>query len=156
MNQNQNNQYQEFNKFQIDFYTSIENFRKYTFYDIRRFGVLLLNNITKAFPFRARQIFDMYSPDVKGVNSPEIFYALQRMFVNNFSVSRVPQFIYFRGKMGTKQPKPKVRKNKNNFIDFDTEIESEIKSRLFLDSKTYLQLKYSKEIQKLGNILIQK
>jgi len=143
--------YQFFNKFQIMFYTSITEFNKFTHFEIKNNSFLLLNNLMKGFPHTATEILDIYSPHIKAIESPSIIIALQRKFVNNFSRARVPQHVYYKSK--TKAESKKKIKESNNGIIFDSSINNEIMSILFIDSKTFDYLKFTDKIQKLGKEL---
>ncbi len=142
------NSYEDFNKFQTAFYTSIKGFDEFTRFDVKRHGYTLLFNLAKGFPHLSNIILNLRGIGWSSAESPAILKALQRNFVNNFNVARVPQFIYF--------PSEKVEKSKEKVkstfkgLVFDVEIQNQIKSILFIDSKTYEYLKFGKQIQLLG------
>jgi hypothetical protein len=97
MENKQNNNFQEFNQFQTYFYTNINLFNNYTNFEIKRNSVQLLVNISKGFPALSQEILNIYSPEVKSIESPAIIRALQQAkFVNGFSRPKIPQFIYFK------------------------------------------------------------
>lgn len=150
--------FNEFNKFQTLFYTNIEEFNRYTDFEIRQNSFVLLNNLIKGYPYLATKILDIYSPDVKSIESPAIIIALQRKFVNNFSRARVPQHVYFKSLKVKSDSKSKVKtksnKNEKILYDFDGKIALELKSKLMIDEKTYQYLKYTDKIQFLGLELI--
>lgn len=147
--------YQAFNKFQTYFYTSIEGFEQFTNFEIKTHTFVLLSNLTKGFPTLATEIMDVYAPDfVTFDNSPSLIKALQRRFVNNFSKPRVPQHIYYKKAKQNTVKKPKAIKAHKGLLIFDNEIQFEIKSKLFYDSKTYEMLKFSEKVQNLGKQLI--
>lgn len=146
------NNYQEFNKFQTAFYTNTVEFGDYSKFEVRRHGYVLLNNLAKGFPNLVNLIINLKGINWSAPESPAVLKALQRKFVNNFNVSRIPQFIYFKQTKVTKS-KPKVRKTKHGLI-FDMETQQDICSILKIDSKTYEYLKFSEKIQYLGKQLI--
>jgi hypothetical protein len=144
--------YSFLNKFQSDFYTSIEGFAEYTNWDIKQNGVTLLINMYKGFPHLADKILNTYSaPFVVAMQSPAILRALQRVnFVNGFSRPRTPQYLYY--KQSTKKAKIEdlSRKKPKGCEDFAPEVANELMMLMFMDSKTYDYLKYTEKVQKLG------
>lgn len=153
-----NNDFEEFNKFQKAFYTSVDDFSKFTHYDIMRNSVRLLTTMSKQFPVRAQQFMDVYSPEVKSVQSVQLLIALQRKFINNFNIAKVPQFIYWKSKpvkVGRASKTSKTSKNKTSLtvIEFDDETKFKIKSQMFLDEKSYHSVCQTEQIQKLGRLL---
>lgn len=150
------NNFQEFNQFQTYFYTNVAQFNMYSNFEIRRNSVALLTNICKGFPLLAKDILNAYSPDVKAVESPAIIKALQRAkFVNGFSKSKVPQYIYYKNlkAVKSKAPKVKVKRLSKKLINFEPEVMDKIQTILFLDTKDYEDMKYTERVQKLGNNL---
>lgn len=150
------NNYQEFNQFQTYFYTNPQQFDLYSNFEIKRNAVALLTNICKGYPLLAKEILNIYSPEVKAIESPAIIKALQRdKFVNGFSKPRLPQFIFY--KQG-KVTKPKTVKNKTKttkskgkqIIEFEDEVIDKIQTILMLDNKDYHDLKGSEMVQNLG------
>jgi hypothetical protein len=152
----QNNHYAFFNRFQTMFYTSITEFSKYTYFEIKNNSFVLLNNLMKGYPHLAVEILDIYSPHIKAIESPAIIFALQRKFVNSFSRPRVPQHVYFKSLKPKAQPKSKTKEKVLNkdLINFDNDVSFEIKTLLRIDEKTYQYLKYSENIQKIGREIL--
>lgn len=145
------NQYQEFNNFQISFYTNIEKFENYSNYDCKKHGYVLINNMAKGFPNLADIISNLKGLNWTGTQSPALLKALQRRFVNRFVNVRVPNFVYFKNlKTEKSTEKIKVSKKSNKLYDFDIDIQKQICSLLMIDSKTYDALKYTEKIQFLG------
>lgn len=154
---NTKNNFQEFNQFQTYFYTNINQFNMFSNFEIKRNSVQLIINISKGYPNLAYEILNIYSPDVKAVESPAIIKALQRSkFVNGFSKPKIPQYIYFKTVKvpKTKEPKKKIIKKDKNIIEFDEIIKDKIQTILFLDDKDYQEFKYTERIQKLGKNLL--
>lgn len=151
-----NNTFEEFNKFQTYFYTSVQMFEQFTNFEIKRNAVMLLTNIGKGFPVLSMQILDIYSPDVKAIESPAIIKALQRAkFCNGFSRARMPNYVYYKNMKPKKESKSKVVKTKKiSYIEFDDTIRDIIQSKLLLDNKDYMYLLPSKRIQDLGKHLL--
>ena len=146
------NNYQEFNKFQSHFYTNPTQFKEYSFFEVKRLGYVLLNNIAKGFPNFADIILNLKGIDWSGPESLQLLIALQHKFKNNFSGGRIPKFIYWKQRKPEKTKK-KSRKTKKG-LEFSEDIRSEIMSILKYDSKTYEYLKYSQKIQYIGKQLI--
>jgi hypothetical protein len=145
------------NKFQSDFYTSVEGFANYTHYEIKLFAVTLLINMYKGFPHLADEVLNMYSPPfVKAIESPAIMKALQRTkFVTGFTRPRVPQYLFY--KQSTKKAKVegvKERKKPKDAVEFEPHIKAELMTLLMWDEKTYEYLKWGEKAQRLGNHLI--
>jgi len=147
--------YKAFNKFQNYFFTNIQGFNLFTNYEIKTHAFLLFNSLTKAFPDTAKK-YMFYNDFFKFDTSPELIKALQHKFINGFSRNRIPQAVYFpaakkpAGKL-IKKKRSKVDKSK---IDFSPEVIGLICSNLFIDGKTYDNLKYTKKIQDLGNQIV--
>ena len=154
---NVKNNFQEFNQFQTYFYTNINQFNMFSNFEIKRNSVQLIINISKGYPNLAYEILNIYSPDVKAVESPAIIKALQRSkFVNGFSKPKIPQYIYFKTVKvpKTKEVKKKIVKKDKNLIEFDKIIKDKIQTILFLDDKDYQEFKFTEKIQKLGKNLL--
>lgn len=154
---NTKNNFQEFNQFQTYFYTNINQFNMFSNFEIKRNSVQLIINISKGYPNLAYEILNIYSPDVKAVESPAIIKALQRSkFVNGFSKPKIPQYIYFKTVKvpKTKEVKKKIVKKDKNLIEFDEIIKDKIQTILFLDDKDYQEFKFTEKIQKLGKNLL--
>ena len=150
-----NDYYQEFNKFQTYFYTDREKFNNFSNYDIKKHAFVLLNNMGKGFPELADSIGSLYSPIVKAIQSPAIIKALQCRFVNNFSNKRIPSFIYYKTLPKQKESKKKsTKKSKTTCVEFDIEIQNEIKSILMIDSKDYESFKNTDKVQFLGKQIL--
>ena len=123
----------------------------------------LLVNISKGFPALSQEILNIYSPEVKSIESPAIIRALQQAkFVNGFSRPKIPQFIYFKqSKTKAKPIKPEKKKitkklskkDKELMVDFDPAIIEKIQSILFLDNKDFEDFKYTEQVQNLGRNL---
>lgn len=149
--------FQEFNKFQTYFYTNVNQFNMYSNFEIKRNSVQLLVNICKGFPLLSDEILNIYSPEVKAIESPAIIKALQRSkFVNGFSKPKVPQYIYFKNlkPVKTKEPKIKSTKKKIKYIEFELDIVEKIQTILMLDEKDYQDFKTTEKVQTLGLNLI--
>lgn len=146
MSSAQTNEYAELNKFQQAFFTSVSSFNKYTNFEVKKFGYILLNNIAKGFPNLADIIINLKGIEWSGVKSPELFRALQYRFVCN---PRVPQFVYYKNQKPAKT-KEKVTKVNKDLLEFDEEIRAQICSILMIDSKTYELLKFTEKVQYLG------
>lgn len=154
---NVKNNFQEFNQFQTYFYTNVNQFNMFSNFEIKRNSVQLIINISKGYPNLAYEILNIYSPDVKAVESPAIIKALQRSkFVNGFSKPKIPQYIFYKTVKvpKTKEPKKKIIKKDKNIIEFDEIIKDKIQTILFLDDKDYQEFKYTERIQKLGKNLL--
>jgi regulator of PEP synthase PpsR (kinase-PPPase family) len=106
----------------------------------------------KGLPQLADDVYNIYSPNVKAIQSPAIIIALQHRFVNGFSNSRVPKFVYYKAGKVVKEKVTKIKTKKGVVVPvvFDSEIVDIIQSALCYDSKTYDYLKFSPQIQKLG------
>lgn len=148
--------YTEFNKFQTYFYTNIVMFNQYTDFEIKKYAVQLLTNVAKGFPDLAKNILNIYSPQVVAIQSPAIIKALQRAkFVTGFGNARVPQFIYFKQNKAKPVPKKKgVRRKTTKGEEFTDDIIFEIQSILMYDSKDYEAFKFTPKVQQLGKMLI--
>lgn len=144
--------FEQFNKFQTAFFTDKNMFDKYTIYEIKKFGYVLLNNIAKGFPNLADIVCNLKGINWDGINSIQILRALQRQLISNHSV---PIFVYFKNCKPEKE-KVKATKSKTNakMLDFDSDIKSQICSILMYDSKTYEELKYSEKVQYLGKQIL--
>lgn len=139
--------YKQFNKIQQAFYTSVFDFNNFSNYEITANSYLLLNNIVKGQPTLANTVFNIYSPDCKALQSPELLKALQRKFHNGFSKARIPQFIYFKDQ--SKADKKKKQQDK-----IDDKIKQQICSMLFIDSKDFEYLKNTPKIKDLYNKIL--
>ena len=141
--------YQELNNFQTAFFTNINKFSEITNFEVKKFGYILINNLAKGFPNLADIIINLKGINWSGVTSPAILKALQRRFVNSYTVGRVPKFVYFKNLKPEKSTE-KVRKTKTGKLDFSDDIKKEICEILMIDSKSYEELKYTEKIQYLG------
>ncbi len=146
-----NTSYDEFNRFQSSFYTNIRVFNEFTNFDFKRHGFVLISNLAKGFPNLADLVANLNGIGWKGTESPAILKSLQRNFVNNFNATQIPQFIYYKSEKVVKS-KEKSKETSKGLI-FDSEIQSEIQSILFIDSKTYEYLRFGPKIQFLGQQL---
>jgi hypothetical protein len=149
--------YTFFNRFQTMFYTNIDEFQKFTYFEIKNNSFVLLTNLIKGFPSLAEEMLNIYSPAIKIFESPAIIIALQRKFVNNFSRPRTPQFLYYKSakaKPASKAKQKEIKKDGVVLKIFSDDIVNEIKSILMYDSKTYDYLKFSDKVQFLGNQLV--
>lgn len=148
--------FKEFNKFQTYFFTNAAMFAMYTNYEIKRHSVTLLTNIGKAFPELSRKILDIYSPDIKAIHSPAIIIALQKYkFINGFSTPRMPKEIYYKQNKPKAGPKKKgIKRKTEKGHEFTDDIKFEIMSKMMLDSKSYEDFKFRKDVQDLGLMLI--
>ena len=149
----ENTSYQELNTFQTAFFTNISKFQDYTNFEIKKFGYILINNIAKGFPNLADIISNLKGINWTGVTSPALIKALQHRFVNKFTQSRVPQFIYFKNLKPEKSTE-KVRKTKTGKLDFSDDVKKEICEILMIDSKSYDYLKYTEKVQELGKQIV--
>lgn len=152
---NKQNNFQEFNQFQTYFYTNVNQFNMYSNFEIKRNSVALLTNICKGYPMLAKQILDIWSPEVKGIESPAIIKALQRAkFINGFSKVKVPQYIYYKNMKPIKVKVPKVKvakvKNTKKLLEFEPEIIDKIQTILLYDRRDYEDFKFSDKVQTLG------
>lgn len=136
-----NNNYQVFNKFQQNFYTSISEFDKYTDYEIRINSYMLMNNMIKGNPAIALTLMNCYSDHVKMIQSPAIIKALQRKFINGFSKAKMPQYIYFKDQSKASKSN---KLTKNKVIEVEPSIKQNICSILFIDNKTFDYLLFRK------------
>lgn len=153
---NKANNFQEFNQFQTYFYTNVAQFNMYTNFEIKRNSVALLTNICKGFPLLADEILNVWSPEVKAIESPAIIKALQRAkFVNGFSKVKVPQYIYYKNLKAAKVKVPKVKVVKSNkkLIIFEPEIIDKIQTILMYDERDYEDFKFTEKVQTLGKNL---
>lgn len=107
----------------------------------------------KGFPHIADEIYNIYSPDLKALQSPTIIKALQHRFVNNYSHNSVPNFSYWKGGKANKPKvvKQRVKKGEIPLVEFEMEVVETIKSKLMMDSKTYDYLRFTPKVQKLGH-----
>lgn len=144
--------YEEFNNFQNAFYLSIRDFDEYTNFDFKRHGYVLLNNLSKGFPNLANLVLNLKGICWNAPESPGLIKGLQGKFINNFNTPRIPQFIYFKSEKEIKV-KQKAKATSKGLI-FDIEIQTQICSILFYDSKTYDYLKFSERVQFLGKQLL--
>lgn len=146
--------YQAFNRFQTNFFTSISGFNSYTNFEINQNAFMLFNNITKVFPAQAAK-FMFYNSFLRFDSSPSLIRALQHKYVNNFTRARIPKEIYYKGGV-----KKKIAKSKNvkatkvkgavELFVFEPHIILEIQIALQIDRKTYDKVWRSKEIQSIG------
>lgn len=143
--------YIEFNNFQGSFYTDRKMFSKYTNYDCKRFGYILINNMAKGFPNLANIISNLKGFTWSGVESVEVLKALQWKFTNPHLIIRLPTFVFYKNLKPEKSTeKIKVSKKSKTLLDFDDEIKKQIMEILMYDSKTYEYLKYTQKVQDLG------
>ena len=148
--------FEEFNKFQTFFYTDVNKFNSFSNFEIKRNSVMLLTNIGKEFPKLAMDILDIYSPEVKSIESPAIIKALQRAkFITGFSKTRIPQSIYYKNlKPKTVKKKTTIKKKTEKGIEFSDDIVAKIQSILIYDNKDYELFKFSPQVQNLGKQLL--
>ena len=144
--------YKEFNDFQTKFYLNINEFKSLTNYDVKKHGYTLLNNLGKGFPYLANLVLNLKGFGWSGPESHQILIALQRNFINNFNFARLPKSIYWKSLKAETQ-KEKIKKTDKG-LEFSSDIEEQIKSILFYDSKTFERLKYSSEVQNIGQQII--
>lgn len=149
-------QYQELNRIQNLFYTSIEGFNALSDFEIKRNAFIMLQNIGKGFPALSHLVMNIYSPVVKAIESPAILKALQHKFVNPYKRSSgVPKFLYYKSlKEKAETGKKPSKKTTAKGEEFSPEIIGEICSILMYDSKDYEQFKYSEKVQFLGNQIL--
>jgi len=139
-----NNNYQVFNKFQQNFYTSISEFDKYTDYEIRINSYMLMNNMIKGNPAIALTLMNCYSDHVKMIQSPAIIKALQRKFINGFSKAKMPQYIYFKDQSKASKTTKNKSSSNDKIIEVEPLIKQNICSILFIDNKTFDYLLFRK------------
>lgn len=149
-------QYEFFNKFQTDFYKSVQGFSKYSNYDINNNSFMLMNVLAKGYPILAFEIMSIYGNVIKFSECPDLIRALQHNFTSGYSRNPM-KHVYF--KQATKKAKsvkvtkPKILSRKRlskDLVDFPDHIVQQIQTMLFLDSKDYNTLKYTDNVQKLG------
>lgn len=140
---------EQFNKYQKDFYTSISAFSSYTNFEHKTHGFTLLHNMTKGYPALTQIIYGLNGFGWSGIDSPELFKAIQRNFVNRYSKNVLPQFVFYKKDRPKKLAKSETKETKKGKI-FSDEVKREICQILWLDSKDYEYLKFSKRIQNLG------
>ena len=149
-------QYQELNRVQNLFYTSIQGFNQLSDFEIKRNAFVILQNMGKGFPALSHMIMNIYSPIVKAIESPAILKALQHKFVNPYKRSSgVPKFLYYKSlkdKSDTSKKPSKKQTTKGD--EFSPEIVGEICTILMYDSKDYEQFKYTEKVQFLGNQIL--
>lgn len=143
--------YREFNKFQTAFYLNTVDFAKYTKFEIKKHGYVLLNNLAKGFPYLADIIINLKGIGWSAVESPALLQALQRRLMKP-NTQYLPSYIYFKGTV-EKAPKEKVKQTKDGLI-FQNDVNKEIQSILMYDSKTFEYLKFTDQIQNLGREII--
>lgn len=156
LSKSQVNKYNLFNKVQTLFYTSIEGFNELTNYEIKQCAFMLINTLAKGFPNVANILINIYSPNVKAIESPEILKALQHKFVNPYQPRKgqLPQFLYFKNLEDKSQKLKATKKLTNKGDEFSKDIEAEICRILILDTKDYQTLKYTQRVQFLGNQIL--
>lgn len=140
---------QDFNNFQSAFYTNILSFSNYTNIEFKNHGYTLLFNMSKGYPAMSDKFLNLKGFNWKAPESPGILKALQRHFINGFNTPRVPYFIYYKQEPITKT---KFKETKLGLV-FDKDIQLEICSILFIDSKTYDLLLFTDKIQNIGKQL---
>ncbi len=146
--------YKAYNRIQYLFFTDRIGFNSLSDYEINQFSFLLFNAITKVFPSSAKK-YMFYNDFMKFDTCPNLIRALQTKFVSSWARNRIPQAVYFKSPKTTKKKQTKkIANNKTNLIEFGDDIQMEIKSRLFIDTKTYESIKYTNKIQSLGQRLI--
>lgn len=152
----QSNKYALFSKVQTLFYTSIDGFNDLTNYEIKQCAFMLLNTLAKGFPSVAHILLNIYSPDVKAIESPEILKALQYRFVNPYQPRKgmLPQFLYYKNLEDKSQKAKATKKVTSKGDEFSQDIQAEICRILMLDSKDYQSLKYTPRVQFLGNQIL--
>lgn len=146
--------YQELNRVQTLFYTSIEGFNALTNFEIKRNAFMIIQNLGKGFPALSNILLNTYSPVVKAIESPEILKALQHKFVNQYKRAAVPKFIYFKNLKDKEEKSSSSKRSSLKGDEFSQDIVGEICSILKYDTKDYEQFKYSEKVQYLGNQLL--
>lgn len=136
------NKYEDFNRFQTDFFTSINRFGSYTKYEVIKNSYQLMNNIAKQFPNLINIVINLSGIEWSAQQSPALLKALQKRFVNDFSPCRVPQFVYFQNK---KVASEKTKKQK----EIDSELKQQVCSILMIDSKTFEMIQDTKQVKDL-------
>ncbi|MCK9415469.1 hypothetical protein M0Q97_02275 [Candidatus Dojkabacteria bacterium] len=144
--------YKEFNDFQNKFYLNINEFKLLSLHEVKKHGYTLLNNLGKGYPYLANLILNLQGIGWSGPESHQILIALQRKFINSFNLTRLPKSIFWKGIKSDKQ-KEKVKKTDKG-LEFSSDIEEQIKSILFYDSKTFERFKYNDNVQNLGKQII--
>ncbi len=143
-----NNDYAEFNDFQLAFYTNKTKFAEYSFHEVKKHSYALLSNLAKGFPYLANSVLNWKGFGWSGTTSKSILQAIQyRLF------GHVPNFIYFKSNKPVVDKKSKAKKieaGKIVYYTFDIEIKQKICEQLMIDSKTYDYLLKSPKIQEIG------
>ena len=149
-------QYQQFADFQKSFFTDSTKFNKYTRFEIKKFGFMLLNNIGKGFPGLINIIFNLKWFGNYSFESFEILRALQQKLINPYEIGRLPGYLFFK----TEKPKLKGSTTKkvksktgDEVLEFSKEIQQQICSLLIIDSITFDAMKHTKKVQEVGKQL---
>lgn len=149
------NQYEELNRVQTQFYTSIDGFNALTDFEIKRNAFMIIQNIAKGFPALSNILLNVYSPAFKGIESPALLRALQHKFVNQYHRGGIPKFLYYKSlKEKAEKQKATDKKTTAKGEDFSPEVVGEICKIMMFDSKDYEQYKYTENVQKLGEQII--
>lgn len=143
-------QYQVFQEFQKNFFTSPERFSRYTNFEVNKCAFPLLTNISKGFPALIDQVINLRGFGWTGYNSLEILRALQMKLRNPYTGSRLPSYLFYKTAKVTKEKSKKTDKG----LEFSPDVIRDICSILKMDSKTFEYLKYSDLVQRTGKQLI--
>ena len=143
-------QYKAFQEFQKSFFTSPTKFAKYTLFDVKKHGFVLLNNIAKGYPALMDHVFNLRGFGWDAFTSFELLRALQGKLLNPYNGYRLPSFLFFK----TEKRDKSVKATKTDkCLEFSPEIRKQICEILMLDKKDYEYLKYSERVQKCGKQL---
>lgn len=123
--------YDGFNRFQTDFFSSRQRFESYSNYEVRLYAYQLLNNISKGFPNLTNIVINLKGIGWSGIQSVELLRALQSRFVNEFTSGNLPRFVFF------KNNKPRATKDDKAKIEIEDSLKLEICNIMMIDSKTF-------------------
>jgi len=149
-------EYQQFSEFQKNFFTNTNKFNKYTRYEVKKFGFILLNNIGKGFPGLIDIIINLKWFGNHSFENFEILRALQNKLINPYEIGRLPRYLFYK----TEKPKLKGTETKKSrsktgkeYLEFSKEIQQQICSILIIDSISFEALKHTERVQKIGKQL---
>ena len=123
--------YDGFNRFQTDFFSSRQKFESYSNYEVRMYAYQLLNNISKGFPNLTNIVINLKGIGWSGIQSVELLKALQARFVNEFTSGNLPRFVFF------KNNKQKATKDDKAKAEIEDALKIEICNIMMIDSKTF-------------------
>ena len=123
--------YDGFNRFQTDFFSSRQRFESYSNYEVRLYAYQLLNNISKGFPNLTNIVINLKGIGWSGIQSVELLRALQYRFVNEFTSGNLPRFVFF------KNNKPRASQADKAKIEIEDSLKLETCNIMMIDSKTF-------------------